>query len=310
MSLDEPPNASRRVDAVAVAAIARRLAHAEEAPWLHREVARRMAERLQIIRLRPKALADWCSFTGGGAELLAKAYPGARRLLVEPQHELAERSRRASQQAWWSPRHWARPAVSVLAPEEVETQSVELLWSNMSLHAAVDPPAVLAEWHRALVVDGFVMFSCLGPDTLRELRSLYARLDWPAPSIDFVDMHDLGDMMVRAGFADPVMDQETLTLTWDGPDALLAELRTLGGNASPDRFGASRGRRWLQRFRDELSSMAALSSRADGRIALTFEVAYGHAFRAPLRVKGGGETAVSLEEMRAMVKDRPRRGGD
>src|SRR5258706_15503839 len=109
-----------------------------------------------------------------------------------------------------------------------------------------DPPALMERWQKALSADGFVMFSCFGPDTLRELRWLYRRLGWPAPTIAFVDMHDLGDMLVHAGFADPVMDQELLSLTWAHPKALLDELHGLGGNASPDRFAGLRTPRWKQ----------------------------------------------------------------
>ena len=161
----------------------------------------------------------------------------------------------------------------------------------------------MSRWHQALSVDGFVMFSCFGPDTLRELRELYARLGWPAPTIDFVDMHDLGDMLVQAGFADPVMDQETLTLHWATPQALLAELRGLGGNVSPERAAGLRTPRWKARLEHELLSLAG----ADGRLSLRFEIAYGHAFKAPPRVKTGEATTVSLDDMRTMVRSRRQR---
>jgi malonyl-CoA O-methyltransferase len=168
----------------------------------------------------------------------------------------------------------------------------------MMLHAVVDPTALIARWQRLLRADGFVMFSCLGPGTLRELRTLYARLGWPAPTPGFVDMHDFGDMLVHAGFADPVMDQETLTLRWSNPRALLAELRLLGGNTAPDRFAGLRTRRWRDRLERELESLAA----PDGTLGLSFEVAYGHAFKAAPRLRAGEATTVSLDDMRAMVR--------
>ncbi len=149
------------------------------------------------------------------------------------------------------------------------------------------------------------MFSCLGPGTLRELRTLYARCGWPAPTPGFVDMHDLGDMLVQAGFADPVMDQETLTLRWATPRALLAELRGLGGNTAPDRTPGLRTPRWQAQLERELESIAA----PDGTIGLTFEVAYGHAFKAAPRLRAGEATTVSLDEMRAMVRRSHGRAG-
>src|SRR5215207_921429 len=170
----------------------------------------------------------------------------------------------------------------------------------MVLHGVVDPPAAFARWHRLLSVGGVAAFSCLGPGTLRELRELYAAHGWPAPTPGFVDMHDLGDMLVGAGFADPVLDQETLVLTWADADAALAELRQLGGNAAPDRFAGLRTPRWRRRLRDALAERAGV----DGRIALGFEVAYGHGFKPAPRV-GAGEVSVSLDDMRAMV-GRPR----
>ena len=134
--------------------------------------------------------------------------------------------------------------------------------------------------------------------SLQGLRDAYARQQWPAPCAPFVDMHDLGDMLVHAGFADPVMDQETLTLRWSDPQALLAELRGLGGNTAPDRMEGLRTPRWQAQLVRELESIAA----PDGSIGLSFEVAYGHAFKAAPRLRAGEATTVSLEDMRAMVR--------
>jgi len=259
-----------------------------------------MAERLAIIRLQPAQVIDWWSWLGAGAELLAQAYPEARRIAVEPTPALRSRSEAALSPPWWSTRRWTSPAPVVLRNDEPLPGGTQLVWANMMLHAVVDPPALFARWERALAVDGFVMFSCLGPGTLRELRALYQRLGWPVPTPNFIDMHDLGDMLVQAGFADPVMDQETITLQWPNAQALLDELHGLGGNASPRRAGGLRTPRWRRQLLRELESLAG----ADGRPALAFEVAYGHAFRAAPRLRGGEETTVSLEDMRAMVRGR------
>jgi malonyl-CoA O-methyltransferase len=168
----------------------------------------------------------------------------------------------------------------------------------MMLHAVPDPPRLIERWHRLLAVDGFVMFSCLGPGTLRELRALYEGLGWPAPTPDYIDMHDLGDMLVHAGFADPVMDQETLTLRWDSAEALLAEVRMLGGNTAPDRFAGLRTPHWRARLLRELESLRG----AGGKLGLSFEIAYGHAFKAAPRAKVGEESVVSLDDMRTMLR--------
>jgi malonyl-CoA O-methyltransferase len=113
-------------------------------------------------------------------------------------------------------------------------------------------------------------------------------------------MHDLGDMLVHAGFADPVMDQETITLSWGTPKAMLDELRSLGGNTAPGRFQGLRTPRWRSRLEQELEASAG----PDGRIAMRFEVAYGHAFKAFPKVQPGQPTTVSLDEMRSLVRTR------
>jgi malonyl-CoA O-methyltransferase len=291
---------ARGLDARAVEAALRRMARHPAAPWLHAEVAKRMAERLQIVRLQPARIIDWWSFLGAGGELLAKAYPQAQRVLVEPTPALVQRSQDAQRAAWWSPKRWRGEEVQVVLDGDPIGEPAQLLWANMMLHAVQDPPGLMSRWQEALAADGFVMFSCLGPDTARELRALYARLGWPDPSQAFVDMHDLGDMLVQAGFADPVMDQETITLSWATPQAMLDELRSLGGNASPARFPGLRTPRWRRRMEQELAASAG----PDGRIAMRFEVAYGHAFKALPRVPAGQPTTVSLDEMRSLVRSR------
>lgn len=293
-----PVDDPRGLDPVAVAAVLRRLAAAPEPPWLHQEVARRMAERLAIVRLQPQRLLDWWSHLGAGAALLAQAYPAAQRVAVEPTPALEERSRAAARRPWWSAQRWSAAAPAVVAESAALPGGAQLVWANMVLHAVADPPALFARWHEALAVDGFVMFSCLGPGTLRELRALYARLGWPTPTPAFVDMHDLGDMLVHAGFADPVMDQETITLQWPDAPALLAELRALGGNAAPGRHPGLRTPRWRRQLLEALGTLAG----SDGRTALSFEIAYGHAFRAAPRARPGEPTTVSLDAMRAMVR--------
>jgi malonyl-CoA O-methyltransferase len=288
----------RPLDLRRVLTVLNRLVRADGPPWLHGEVARRMAERLGIIRLKPEVVVDWWGFAGAGGQALADAYPRARRIVVEPTEGLRERSRKAARAGRWP---WQRgTGVEVVSADDLSPNGAQLIWANMMLHGVWDPTAVLDRWHRALAVDGFVMFSCLGPDTLRELRDLYARLGWPPAMAEFIDMHDLGDMLVHAGFADPVMDQETLRLSWPDAEALLAELRGLGGNASPSRFAGLRTPRWRQRLVDELNALRG----PDGRLHMRFEVAYGHAFKAPPRPARSSETTVSLEQMRTLVRKR------
>jgi malonyl-CoA O-methyltransferase len=292
--------ASAAPDAHALARQARRisaLVHERKPPWLHGEVARRMAERLPIIKRSPARLIDWGAGAGASTALLRGAYPKAAYQAVEEDEAACAATAAAlSERTRWMPWRTAASAAVLCAPQ-VGEGACELLWSNMALHRAADVEALVERWRRTLVVDGFLMFSTLGPGSLATLREVYAEKRWPSPHMPFIDMHDLGDLLVRKGFADPVMDQERLTLTWPDPAALLAELRQLGGNADPRRFAGLRTPRWRARLE------AALAERAvdQGRIAIEFELVYGHAFCPAPRAKVEAETEVSLEQMRRML---------
>jgi len=286
---------AKAIDATALARVQRRQALAASAPWLHAEVARRMAERLPIIRQQPETVIDWWSHSGASQALLAKAYPKARQLRVTA--AAMHSTHDPAHAPWWSARRWRREAPPI-DEAALHDGAGQLLWANMMLHAVPDPEALMKRWRRALAVDGFLMFSTLGPDTLAGLRALYRDAGWGVPHAAFTDMHDLGDMLVAAGFADPVMDQERLTLTWATPESLLGELRTLGANADPARFAGLRTPRWRSRLQDTLRERTG----ADGRIALEFELVYGHAFNPLPRAKMAGETRVPLDDMRAMAR--------
>lgn len=272
-------------------------------PWLHEEVARRMEQRLEWIRRSPAAWVDWEPVRGGlaGHALVAGRYPQARCHVVEPQPARAAVARAALEQPWWR-RLGRAPAVEFGA---VAPGSVEMLWSNMQLHMAGEPQALMAQWQQALAVDGFLMFSCLGPDTLRELREAYAQAGWPPPAHEFTDMHDWGDMLVAGGFAEPVMDMERITLAFETPARLLRELRELGANLHPGRFAGLRGRGWRARLEQVLDERLR---GANGQLTLTFEIIYGHALKPLPRVRVGGQSAVSLDDMRALLnaEKRPR----
>jgi malonyl-CoA O-methyltransferase len=292
---EKPPS----LDARAAARWAARAMPAS--PWLHEEVARRMQERLAVIRLQPKAWADWEPWRGGvqAHQALRLHYPKAALWQVCAQPQEAQRLLAQTTPAWWRPRRWSAPAVHQGLPPEA---GVQMVWANMLLHQVADPQALIGQWHRALAVDGFLMFSCLGPDTLRELRALHARLGWPAPAHEFTDMHDWGDMLVQAGFAEPVMDMERITLTFASPERALQELRELGRNFSVQRFGGLRARAWRTRW---LQALAELGQQdAQGQIRLSFEVVYGHALKPVARPRVSAESHIGLSDMRQMLAKR------
>jgi malonyl-CoA O-methyltransferase len=181
-----------------------------------------------------------------------------------------------------------------------EAGAFEFVWSNLALHWHSQPDLVFPEWQRVLKVGGLLMFSTLGPDTLKELRGAYAEVEAAhgVPSrkhvIDFVDMHDLGDMLVESGFEIPVMDQETLTITYRSPQSLLADVRRWGAYPFEREGASSAAARRL--YKALLAAMEA-RRRADGTLALTFEVIYGHAWKAVPRMTAEGHGIVRLEDI-------------
>ena len=268
-------------------------------PWLHEEVASRMQDRLQWIKLIPQSWAHWGALRGGlkaHAQLSLK-YPKATCFVAEAQQIHTQEAINKIAVPWWNPATWSRKETRFELPPPA---SVDMLWANMALHEAADPQALLALWHKALKVNGFLMFSCLGPDTAIELRNLYKQLGWPPAGHDLTDMHDWGDMLVHAGFAEPVMDMERITLTYETPARLLQELVELGRNFHPARFSALRGRAWRARLEAALSKHLVKGD--DGRLSLTYEVIYGHALKPQPKIKLSSHSSISVEDMRSMLK--------
>ncbi len=308
-SPDLPSLPATAPDPVACARQRRRLQARHEPPWLNGEVARRLDSKLDWIKLQPTSWVDWAPAWGGGSGLVAARYPKALQGRVDPwgaspasDHKASGiKGLRQSLQQWWTgqgQRVWT-PADLDQAPWA--EAGAQMLWANMSLHTVTDLPATLRQWHAQLAPQGFLMCSALGPDTGRELRALYARRGWGLPTIDFIDMHDLGDELVKVGFADPVMDMEQIQLTWASPESMLEELRTWGGNVASGRFAGCRSRAWQRAW---LCAVGDEMRDADGRVRLTVEVIYGHAIKPEPRPPLQAETRVSLQDMRRMVQRR------
>jgi malonyl-CoA O-methyltransferase len=172
----------------------------------------------------------------------------------------------------------------------IASRSISLVWSNMALHWGASPQAALAEFHRVLEVEGLLMFSTVGPDTLKEMRNAFAATGGAPHVHSFVDMHDLGDMLVAAGFAAPVMDTEAITLTYAGVDAMVADLRATGQACALD--ARSRGLLGARRWKSVIEALE--KNRRDGRLPATVEVVYGHAWKAAPRRTPEGHAVVNF----------------
>ncbi|KGG89706.1 class I SAM-dependent methyltransferase [Comamonas thiooxydans] len=277
-----------------------------ESPWLHEEVASRMQQRLDWIVKPPETWCHWEPVRGGmqAHHLLRERYPQAECTIYEhvARREAVAQDKLGSR--WWQLSRWKGAAVQMGAPADA---SMDMLWANMLLHTAADPQTLIERWHKALKVDGYVMFSCLGPDTVQQLHRLYAELGWGPAGHTFTDMHDWGDMLVHSGFAEPVMDMERITLTFATPQRLLQELRELGRNLHPGRFAGLRGRGWKAGLLQKMAERWA-DKQPDGQLSLTFEIVYGHAYKPQPKLRLEANSAVSLEDMKAMLKQ-PRNTG-
>jgi malonyl-CoA O-methyltransferase len=262
--------------------------------FLRREIAARMHDRLGLVKLVPRRVVDAGCGAGADLALLQKAYPAAQVVGVDAAAAMAARAPAAAR-GLLSRLLPAKAGIDLLCGDfgnlPFGPNSVDLVWSNLALHWHPQPDRVFAEWRRVLRVEGLLMFSNFGPDTFRELRNAFATLDDAAHVLPFVDMHDFGDQLVEAGFSTPVMDMEVITVTYDTAAALLADVRALGGNPLATRRRGLVGRAAWRRV------LAALEAqrRPDGKLGLTFEVIYGHAFRPAPRVTQAGEAIIRFE---------------
>jgi len=267
---------------------------------LAREVESRMLERLPLMKIQPRNILDAGCGLGKGLPLLAERYAGAHLFGVDSALAALRVGRppRAGPLRWLDRARglaWGRAAqfaCADMARLPLAPRAFDMVWSNLALAWSADPPAVFREFHRVLNTGGLLMFSSYGPDTLRELRAAFAGIDAHPHTHRFLDMHDLGDMLVEAGFANPVMDMETLTLTYADLDALARDLRASGqANAAMGRRRGLFGRGAWQRVRERYPVR-------DGRLPATFEIVYGHAWRGEPRARAGEPAVVRFEPRR------------
>ena len=257
----------------------------DAAAVLQHEVGRRLLERLELMRLEPRLVADLGCGSGRQTTGLRARYPEATVIALDLAHGMVSEARRrgAGADGW---------LCGDLAELPLAERSADLLFSNLALQWCLDPAAVFAGLHRVLRPGGLLLFSTFGPDTLGELRASWAEVDAGNHVNAFFDMHDLGDALVRARLADPVMDCERLTVTYPDVVDLMRDLKAIGAhNVTAGRPRGLTGRRALARLADAYATFR----RADGTLPATYEVVYGHAWRAPA---DNGEAAVPATALR------------
>ena len=242
------------------------------------EIGCRLDERFGWLKLEPERILDLGAGTGQMLRAMRERYPSAEVIGLD----LAEAMlRRLPRRRWWSLR---RPGVAAdMHALPFAGGCMDAVVSNFAVQWSDRPSVLFAEVARVMASGAPFAFTTLGPDSLVEVRRAWAAVD-PSPHVhQFLDMHDLGDALVGAMLADPVMDRETVTDTYPGVDALLADLRGVGvGNTQAGRSRGMTGAGAWRRFRDALAEQAV-----DGRIPLTYEIVYGLAWgRGGSRVTG------------------------
>lgn len=292
----------QRLDKRAVrAAFTRAAANYDAHAVLQREIGTRLLARLDYIRLDAHSILDIGCGTGVPTQALAHRYRPARVVGVDLAPTMVQAARR--RRAGWLPfglGPWATRAHYVCADAErlpFAPASFDLVFSNLTFQWC-DPDVVFRECRRILRPGGLLLFTSFGPDTLKELRAAWHATDAGAHVHDFIDMHDLGDALVRARLGDPVMDVERLTLTYPDVAGVLRDLKAIGAhNVARDRHPALTGKARFARFRAAYET----HRRDDGTLPATYEVVYGHAWAVEAggqQILPDGRVAVSLDTLR------------
>ncbi len=259
---------------------------------VHSETRRRLLERLQLVRLKPACIVDLGAATGKGSAELAAAYPQARVIAIDRSMAMLERTQ-------------ARCASVALAAVAGDAErlplidsSVDLIFANLLLPWCA-PDVVFSEAARVLRKGGLLTFTTVGPDTLTEVRRAWARIDSAIHVHGFIDLHDIGDLALRSGLTEPVIDVDTLHVSYRDTVSLAADLRACGAaNVAAGRRMTLTGRKRWSAFRDALEA-----TRSDGRFAVTVELIFGQAWgRGTGGIRERGEAVISLGDMLRQLK--------
>ena len=251
----------------------------KQADFLHREIRDRLLSRLPGVRIEPDWVMDLGAGNASAAESLLQAFPGSRIIALDFSREmLAEANTKPSSQATLSDDSRTRPIAAICGDAQrlpIADQSIDLIFSNLLLQHCLDPLSVLTEARRILRFPGLFTFTTLGPDSFRELREAWAGADNFSHIALCMDMHNLGDALIHAGFAEPVMYAEKLTITYQSLARAISDLRRVGSiNATIDRNPGLTGRQAWQRLTDGYE----LFRNADGKLPVTVEIIYGLAW--------------------------------
>ncbi len=263
----------------------------EKAAIVQKEIGHRLFERLDYLKMTPTRILDLGCGSGRFSRALKKKYPKAKIIALDISMQMLQTAK--SKQGWRT--KWDLVCSDILKLP-FANESFDLVFSNQATHWAGNTQILFAELHRIMAVGGCLMFSTLGPDTFKELKTVFKAIDNYAHVNEFLDMHDIGDNLLQGQFVDPVMDMEFLIIRYSSVNDLLYSLKQQGvKNIHPNRKPGLSGRHFLQRISLEYQRQYE----QDGKIPLTYEVVYGNAWRAePKNQKVGNETFVPISAIK------------
>ncbi|MCU7813807.1 MAG: malonyl-ACP O-methyltransferase BioC [Candidatus Thiodiazotropha sp. (ex Rostrolucina anterorostrata)] len=269
-------------------AFSRAAPHYDEVAELQREIGRRMLDRLTYIRHQPTVILDVGAGTGDATLALTGRYKKARTIALDFALPMLHQVRKRGS--------WLRRPRCICGDAEqlpLADQSVDMIFSNAALQWCNDLPGTFREFLRVLRPNGMLLFSTFGPNTLHELRNSWSAVDGHSHVSPFPDMHDVGDAMVRAGLAEPVVDVDRMRLSYDDVPSLMRDLKTLGAhNVTIDRPRGLMGKGRLQAMFEAYEAF-----RIESKLPASYEVVYGHAW-APQQRQVDGATTIPVDQLK------------
>jgi malonyl-CoA O-methyltransferase len=263
---------------------------------LEQEVASRLLDRLEFHRLTPQRIVDLGCGTGQASAGLKNRFRKAEVIGLDSSQAMLVQLRRRSRVL-----RRLRAVCADMSALPLADQSSELLFSNLALQWCPDPASLFAEFRRVLTPGGMLLFSSLGPGSLRELRAAWVAADGTAQTMEFVDILQVGDALMAAGFQEPVMDAERITVSYPDIDSLLRELKATGTS------GFLQGQSSLAEAKGDLEK-AYEPFRKEGRYPVTYEIIYGTAFGPqqgqPRKTSQGDVVTFSVESLRKSGRNR------
>ena len=273
----------------------------EQFAVLQNEVCRRLLEKLDIVKLQPQMILDAGTGTGQAVAALFQRYKKAQLVALDLSENMLQQTSRHG--GMFRSPHLVCADIQQLPFAD---ESFDLVFSSLSMQWCNDLNAALLEAKRVLRPGGLFVFTTFGPDTLKELRQSWGSVDEADHVNQFIDMHDIGDALLHDGFAEPVMEAEVLTVTYDTVDEVMRDLKAIGANVTSVRTGGDdieanprglTGKDALRKVRDHYEKF-----RTAGVLPASYEVIYGHAWKAENSSKSDGAETGALNKSSRVVE--------